>query len=75
MAWILAHFALSTGVEKDAIEEDKAFSHVATHTFRFQDMNILVWASFADFPLNITWTLRSVKIRHFRHNFLVNILH
>ena len=29
MAWILAHFALSTGVEKDAIEEDKAFSHVA----------------------------------------------
>ena len=29
MASILAHFALSTGVEKDAIEEDKAFSHVA----------------------------------------------
>ena len=25
----LSIFALSTGVEKDAIEEDKAFSHVA----------------------------------------------
>ena len=34
LVWFLngmnpAHFALSTGVEKDAIEEDKAFSHVA----------------------------------------------
>ena len=59
---------MSTGVEKDAIEEDKAFSHVAKiwlswdaivdslpfeHTIRFQDMNILVKANFADFPLNI----------------------
>ena len=26
--WILAHFALSSGVEKDVIGEDKAFDHV-----------------------------------------------
>ena len=44
MAWILAHFALSTGVEKDAIEEDKAFSHVAK--IRFSWDAIVDWLRF-----------------------------